>query len=144
MQFVWIVLMLLTIFAAFQDIINMEIPAYVLIASGVISIAFAVYEILTGSAVVGEVFLSLIPGAAMMLLSFLSRQSIGYGDGLMVLALSPAFGLGRICMGLSIAFFISGIAAASLMICKKGGRKQHMPFIPYLAVGLGVMIFAQI
>ena len=79
-----------------------------------------------------------------ILLSFVSRQSVGYGDGLLLLCAGPALGAGVAVMGMIAAVFACGLVSGALLIFKKVGKKAQMPFVPFLTFGMGVMMLAQI
>ena len=85
-------------------------------------------------------FGGLLIGAAIVLLAFLSHQAIGSGDGLMIGACGSWLGMKRT---LEI-FYLAGIGAAffaaALLVRKKAGRKDSMPFLPFLAAAQAVRI----
>lgn len=86
--------------------------------------------------------LSLIPGALLLAISYLTKQGVGLGDGLMVLSLGPLFGIADMVLVATIAFTLSAIVGSVLLILRKAGRKSVMAFMPFLTVGVGVMSFA--
>ncbi len=90
--------------------------------------------------------LSILPGALTLLLSFVSGQKIGYGDGFTILALGIWVGFFRSVFAFIIGILLIGIASIVYIFVSKV-RKQmvdydmKMPFIPFLLVGLVVSIF---
>jgi leader peptidase (prepilin peptidase)/N-methyltransferase len=89
-----------------------------------------------------ELILSVSPGLMMLLISRISGQSLGYGDGLMALAVGPIFGFEKMALGLMIALFLSSILSIALLVAKKAGKKTTIPFLPFITLGMGVMTFA--
>lgn len=90
--------------------------------------------------------LSILPGALTLLLSYVSGQKIGYGDGFTILALGIWVGFFRSVFAFIIGILLIGIASIVYIFVSKV-RKQmvdydmKLPFIPFLLVGLVVSIF---
>ncbi|RGS77931.1 prepilin peptidase [Coprococcus sp. AF21-14LB] len=88
------------------------------------------------------VFISgMIPGVLFLILSCMTREGVGYGDGWIVLILGVVFGLWKtvyICM---IALFGMACAAIFGMSFLHWDKKKRLAFVPFLAVGcLGVIL----
>ncbi len=144
MQFVWMILLVVTVLTAIWDLFKREITIWSILICGIISWGYSLFGVIAGSSNILSFFMALIPGAALILISAASKESIGYGDGLMLIAISPALGLYETSFSLCIAFFVSGVLAIAVLIIKKGNRKLRIPFMPSFAIGLGVMMLAQI
>ncbi len=130
--------------AAIEDFIKKEISLWIIILSGIISAFSGVFYIISGNAKPIDIAFSLIPGGLILLLAFVSREGIGYGDGLLILALGPALGLRVVVLGLVVAFFASGIVSAVLLVVKRARKGYMIPFVPFMTLGLGVCLIAQV
>lgn len=75
-----------------------------------------------------------IPGAALLFISFLTKESIGYGDGIVVLACGSTADVRQITGFLALGLLLSFVMAAFLLMVRKG-RKSEIPWIPYLFLG---------
>ena len=128
--------------ATIQDIRRKEISVGLVVAAGVVSFITCIVSIGRGAFSIEETLLSLIPGALLLLIAFISRNNMGYGDGLLILAVGPSVGFEKCMLGLCIAFFISGIASIALIVIKRPAKGYAIPFIPFLTLGLGVSFFA--
>ncbi|MCR5675562.1 MAG: prepilin peptidase [Lachnospiraceae bacterium] len=133
-------LMLVT---SIRDIRKREIARWMFAAAGVLSTAAVIIEI-AGSAdtglTAGRTILSLLPGIILLALGFLSKGGIGYGDGIFALLLGPVFGLERMATGICLAFFLSAVFSVILLVRKRVGRDSSLPFIPFFAAAMGVML----
>lgn len=73
--------------------------------------------------------------AVMATIYYLARGGMGLGDvklaALMGLYLGPA----QVALALMLAFVIGAIAGGTLVLLKRKGRKDRLPFGPFLAVG---------
>ena len=74
----------------------------------------------------------------LLLLALLNPRGMGMGD--VKLAASIGIGLGylgwgHIWLGLFTAFFGGGVIAGILLLLRRRGRKDHLPFGPWLALG---------
>lgn len=77
----------------------------------------------------------LIPGAVCFLISWGSRQSLGYGDSLLISICGISLGFASCVQIVLTAFFSSGIWAAVLFLFRKAGRQKEFPFVPFLLLG---------
>lgn len=71
-------------------------------------------------------------GIALCMLSKVTDNRIGIGDGLVIAVIGMFMGaeLTFFCMG--IAFFLTSFAALFLLWIKKRGKNYKIPFIPYI------------
>lgn len=86
-----------------------------------------------------SLFGGMIPGCFLIWLSWFSKGQVGTGDGI-VFVISGIF-LGFLETG--ILLFVSLLFAASgggiMVFRKKMGRKDTLPFVPFIFAGYGVM-----
>ncbi len=128
--------------AAFFDIRKKEISLWLLVAMTIVEMGGTAYGLYTGKSSCVEIAVSLIPGIIMLFISWITKQGMGYGDGLLVLAVSTAFGFYKIAIGLSVAFFMTGIISVYLIVIRKAKRRDSVPFIPFILLGMVVSMFA--
>ena len=84
--------------------------------------------------------LSLIPGAGFFLLSFLTREKVGYGDGWVLLMIGLFSGFSRCFLILLIGLLLESTAAVILLALNKIQRDKEIPFSPFLLLGMGVTL----
>lgn len=141
---VYILMLIVMLALSVQDIKNKEISGKLLITGAIISCLGAVMGVLGNKMSIPDVALSLLPGIGLLALSFVTRQQIGYGDGLVALILGPALGIEMLAIGMLIAFFGSGVFSLILLSIKKAKRKSRIPFVPFITFGMAVACFAKI
>lgn len=79
--------------------------------------------------------LGFIPGILVLSAAWLTNETIGYGDGLVILCLG-CFLTGREIMDLCVAAItLAGITALFLLVIMRKGRKTEIPFVPFLFAG---------
>lgn len=139
-----ILVLALLVIASIEDVRKREISGAVLLILAGVSLIYSAFSIYRGNSTVLDVTTALLPGAFVMFLAWITREGIGYGDGLLLMAMGPAIGLKGIVMGLVIAFFASGVLSIVLMIFKKVGKRYSFPFVPILTAGMVVSCFAKI
>lgn len=112
--------------------------------SAVIALVF----IVVNSAVFSEwpkTFESLIGAAGGFILFFLivifSRGGMGFGDVKMAALIGLVLGWKSGLVGILLGIIIGGIAAIVLLIMRMKGRKQAIPFGPFLSIGAIVSMF---
>ena len=79
--------------------------------------------------------------AIMLLLYFASRGGMGEGDVKLAPALGIWLGLEQGLLCLLLAFVSGGIVGALLLLRRRGGLKQAIPFGPFLCAGAVVAYF---
>jgi leader peptidase (prepilin peptidase)/N-methyltransferase len=90
-----------------------------------------------------SVLLRFLPGLLVLLLARLTDESIGYGDGWVLLALGCFLDpedLVSLCMA---AISCAGIAALFLLLVLHRGRHAQIPFVPFLLLGYGIGLVCQ-
>ena len=87
------------------------------------------------TATFAELTVGLLPGVFCFLVSWISRQSLGYGDSALVVGCGLSVGLWPCLTILFTAFFLSGLWAAGLLVFRRAGRKKEIPFVPFLLLG---------
>lgn len=83
-------------------------------------------QILIAGAAVGAVFICM---------SKVTREGIGYGDSLGILALGLFLGMWNLLGILGGAFFLLALCGAALLVGKRMSRKCTLPFYPFLTIG---------
>lgn len=80
-------------------------------------------------------------GLGVMAVSWITREAIGYGDGLTVAACGAAVGFVPTAALFILALCFSAVWSGVLLVSKKAGRKDSFPFVPFLlAAQLCVMV----
>lgn len=87
-----------------------------------------------------SVALSLAPGIVFWLLSFVTREKVGYGDGWVLLMIGLFLDLPRCFFILLAGLLIESMAALVLLAFRKIQRDREIPFCPFLLLGMGVML----
>lgn len=77
---------------------------------------------------------AIIPGVVVLGFSFITRQQIGYGDGMTIIMLGlfvTSIQIISICM---LAVWFAGIVSIVLLLILHKNKKYEIPFIPFLFV----------
>lgn len=130
-------LTLLLVVLTFIDLDHQIIPDGVNLlaaAGGVVKIAFGLISgngLTIGQAALGV----LIGGGFFLVIAIVSNGGMGGGDIKLMAALGLWFGWQGILLVMFLSFMIGGIVSVGLLIARKAGRKQMVPFGPFIAVG---------
>lgn len=84
--------------------------------------------------------LGLLPGILMILISFLSSQSIGYGDGISTMIIGMLCGLQNCLFILAASLLCAALLALVLLTLKKAGKNFQIPYLPFLLFGYILMM----
>jgi leader peptidase (prepilin peptidase)/N-methyltransferase len=85
--------------------------------------------------------LQFLPGMFVLLFARLSGESIGYGDGWVLLALGCFLGLEELVSLCMIAVSCAGMVALFLLVVLRRGRQTQIPFVPFLLLGYALTVF---
>lgn len=78
---------------------------------------------------------ALVPGLAALLLAKLTEEKIGYGDGIMLLAMGCNFSLSQLIYICMFGICMAGVFALILLIIFKKKKDYAIPFVPFLFWG---------
>lgn len=118
-----------------EDVREKKVSVYKVLVFTVLAL---IYRAFTNQLFWMEMIINLVPGGMMILLTILTKEGIGYGDGMTVMVLglwtNVWFTTGVLC----VAILLSGIFGSICLIVTK---REVIPFVPFLLVGLEVMLF---
>lgn len=124
---------------ALRDGINKEIPL------GIVWIGISVALILHATGAMGEktwlsIVVSVLPAAMFWMISFITREKVGYGDGWVLLMIGLFVGLIECFLILMIGLILESVILLILLAFHKVRKDGEVPFVPFLLLGLGVVI----
>jgi len=98
--------------------------------------AGVVINLYTGSVgIVDMLIASLIGGGLLLIIALLSGGGMGGGDIKFAVALGLCFGWQSLLLTLLLSFIFGGVGGVLLLITKLKGRKDFIPFGPFIALG---------
>lgn len=118
------------------DIKRKKIPVYMLIvlaAAGIIS------NFTVGEFDIEKRIIAMLPGMILLIVSMITKQQIGYGDGLIILIMGLYIDIDDILSIVLSSFLLSSIAAIILMTVFKKKKNFEMAFSPFLLIGYGLV-----
>lgn len=121
------------------DIKEKKIPVLYVLLFGMMACA---YRIAAGGEWMSVLYAS-IPGIFLLMVSFCTKESIGYGDGWSVLALGLFVGAEGCLAAVGIGLLLSALVSLVLLMLRKVNGKSRLPFLPFLTIGLGGWMIVQ-
>ncbi len=76
-----------------------------------------------------------------LLIALFARGGMGWGDVKMAALMGAMLGFPRILVGIFLAVVMGGLVAIALVVTHTKGRKQTVPFGPFLALGTFLALF---
>ena len=115
---------------AISDVKRREIKIVYLIVAGAIGILALV---ISGekSRIISSLF-GIAIGLTVIVLAYLTKGGIGYGDGLLLCISALLLGVRNNIVLLFTGCFLSAIVSMFLLVIKKADRKTILPFVPFL------------
>lgn len=122
-----------------EDLWKKQVSFWPLVVMGITG---ASLSIIGGAWEDWRIVLHFFPGCLVLGLSWLTKESIGYGDGLVILCLGCFLTVIEILNLGMISITLAGVVALFLLLIKKQGRKMQIPFVPFLLGGYAILILA--
>ena len=117
-----------------NDIKEKRIPVQFLLVSGIVALLFlGISGKMTGAYIMRDVG----PGLLLLLLSKITREGIGYGDGVVIVLIGLFCGAFFTVRTVGTAFFLSGIYALVLLWKR---QRDTIPFLPFLLIAMEVVL----
>lgn len=134
----FILFLFLAVCAVFDGLYK-QIPLIVVWLGMLMAVCLQIYGA-TGETGILAAAVSLLPGVGFFLLSFFSREKVGYGDGWVLLMIGLFLGVYRCFLILLVGLLAESAVAIVLLAFRKIQRDREIPFSPFLLLGLGVVV----
>lgn len=139
-MWVKILLFILLAVCAVFDTLKKEIPLAVVWLGIMVAIVLRIRGDI-GDETWAGVLLSMIPGAAFWILSLLTGEKVGYGDGWMLLMIGLFTGLGQCFLILLTGLMLDSAIMLVLLALREISTDKEIPFAPFLMLGMGAVIW---
>ena len=113
--------------------ISLKLSAFVIVLMCIVKLL--IYDTLADF----DIILALIPGAFIIFVGYISKEAIGYGDGLVFLVCGVALNLKDTILLLFLAFLLSAIWSIFLILIK-GDKKATIPFVPFISCAYVILL----
>lgn len=115
------------------DLKKKEIPLGVSLLGGGAGIIFCIME----RREMISVLVACLPGVLAMGFSWISKEKMGYGDGLVLIVVGMYLPIAQLLsIGLQ-AFMIAGVVALIMLVVFHKKGTYRLPFIPFLGIAYG-------
>lgn len=142
MQTIHIVTLIYLIIGSILDIRSKVLPRRYLLSGAALALGLAGYQGIQSGTGAAWNLLGALPGVLLLALAWITQEQIGSGDGICVMIVGALIGTPLIYLVLMTAFLFSSICAAGLLVTRRGNKNSRMPWLPFLAAGLGVSLWA--
>ena len=138
----WIVLIFLFL-GALWDIKKKTVPKVFLLIWGIVSVIYFVFEIINGQNVLG-LLLGVIPGIITLVLSIVTKEKIGLGDGLILICVGCLQTIKDVLCMIIFSFIFLTVVLIFLLAIRRIGRSSRIPFVPFLFLGQLITMYGGI
>ncbi len=81
-----------------------------------------------------SVMFAILPGVTLLVLSRITREAIGYGDGILILVMGFFYRVNDVLSIILLAFVLAGLVGLFLLVILRKKGKYEIPFVPFLFV----------
>lgn len=138
-SFLIVILTVYLIYNSYTDIKNHTVP---FLMSALFGITALIIQIGCGMDI-SQILLSFLPGIFVLFIACITRQSIGYGDGIILLVAGIVLGCNQTLLLLLFALVLSAFVSLYLITRHKSG-KYTLPFVPFILCSYILMFFTDI
>jgi len=85
--------------------------------------------------------LGAVVGILLIAIGKITRQAIGYGDGVVFISIGVLIGFKQVAIVLFISLFLAFIYSVILLVLRKAKRKTVFPFVPFVFLAYAGMHF---
>lgn len=124
---------------AVYDGIQREIPLVVVWLGMIVAIVLHIQG-LGGNQTWLAAALSAVPGAMFWILSCITGEKVGYGDGWVLIMIGLFLGLWKCFLILMIGLILSSLMFLILLAVRRVSRNYQIPFVPFMLLGMGVVV----
>lgn len=124
------------LFLAVEDFRYHKVSMHWLIVMGGLA---SIYQVLGKENTMLALTVGLGIGGIFLVISFITREAIGYGDSILICILGIYVGGTELMEILMIAWGLSGLTAMIILVRKNFTKSAVLPFIPFLAAGYGIV-----
>lgn len=124
---------------AVYDGVAKEVPL-VVVWLGIITAIVLHIQGLSGNQTWQAAVFSVIPGMTFWILSFITGEKVGYGDGWILIMIGVFIGLWKCFLVLMIGLILSSLVMLILLAFRRVSRNYQLPFAPFLLLGMGVVV----
>lgn len=116
-----------------------QIPIGVTVVGGCIGLILSIIE----KRAPMDLMLGVVPGIFCLLIGWITREAIGYGDGFLLCAMGMYLSFERVVAIAMLASVFAGIAGLALMVIGKKKGKDQIPFVPFLLVAAVIHLISE-
>jgi Type IV leader peptidase family. len=136
-MFLKIILAAGLLFGAVVDYRTKSLSVIYLYGMVIMGIIFGIIE---RSSFSSEILLGLLPGIVIVILAFVSKEKIGYGDGILLLSIGGFLGYLNCIIIMMYSLLFSAVISIITFI-KRRNRYEEIPFVPFLFLGYVMVVF---
>lgn len=134
-----IILFLLLTLCALWDGIKKEIPLAIVWIGIVVAVVIHATGILEKETWL-SIGTSVLPASVFWMLSFITREKVGYGDGWVLFMIGLYVGFMKCVLILMAALVLESIILLVMLVLGKIHKDEEVAFVPFLLLGLGVVL----
>ncbi len=124
-----VILLLVLVWVSYEDCKEKQIRLYLPLVAAAIGI---VLHLLYREMALADVLLGISVGIVFLLIAWMSRGSVGAGDGIMLMVSGLFWGFWGNIVLLMTALGMVSMVALFLLVVKRKERNYRLPFLPFL------------
>lgn len=128
----------------FTDLKNKQVSVWICILFFILGIGFNILCSMEHQEELKDIWkdtwMGLLPGIILLGFSVTTKECIGKGDGLVMVAMGILLGVEKTIALFMISLFLSAIVAAFLIGVRRVEKNYEIPFVPFLTVGMCLML----
>lgn len=137
----WVYISVILLVGSIYDCKYYKLPVWLLTCGMAGGVAGILYSFFVEGNTLLDVLYCILPGIVSLLLSYITQEQIGQGDGVLLLAIGGCVGLEKTVWIVFAGLLGSFLISVFLIIFQKAKKNRRLAFVPFLFGGtVAVMI----
>lgn len=130
-----VIVMIYLAVLSLEDICRKELPVWQIVLGLLAAVALTAVQWKGSFQEIWIMLLGLLPALVFLAAAGISKEQIGYGDGLLLLPLGMVLGFERTAWMVLWALSLAAVCALALFVLYRRKKGLTIPFVPFLFAG---------
>ena len=126
---------ILLAFLGLNTVSDIKTKKILLWSAGVFGVFGLGYGLVTKDLTLLQAFVALLPGLIFLMISKVTKESMGYGDGIIVLVMGVYISIQKLIGSLVLALIFAAVWSIILVVFFRKKKQEEFPFVPFVLLG---------
>ena len=125
----------LLVFLGLNTISDIRTKKILIWSAWVFGVFGLIYGFISAELIFSQTIVTLLPGMLFLAVSKVTKESMGYGDGIVVLVMGVFISMQKLVSSLMLALLFAALWSIILMVFCGKKKQADFPFLPFVLLG---------